>query len=260
MHNDTLALAQELIACRSLTPFDNGCQDILIERLKKSGFAIEGIRCAEVDNLWARRGTSAPLLCFAGHTDVVPTGPLDKWDSHPFQPEIRDGYLYGRGAADMKTSLAAFVVGIERFVAAHPDHQGSIALLLTSDEEGDAIEGTVRVVETLKARGELLDCCIVGEPTSTAKLGDVIKNGRRGSLSADLVVNGVQGHVAYPHLARNPVHEVAAAIAIPPVLTDIPAPSASRSNSRREMDRRSMTSGCAACLSVRASKVTAHHR
>ena len=165
MHNDTLALAQALIACRSLTPFDNGCQEILIDRLEKIGFNIERIRCGEVDNLWARRGTSAPLVCFAGHTDVVPTGPLEKWDSDPFKPEIRDDRLYGRGAADMKGSVAAFITAIEAFVAEHPDHGGSIALLITSDEEGIAIDGTVKVVEALKARNEPIDYCIVGEPT-----------------------------------------------------------------------------------------------
>ena len=186
---------------------------MIADRLRPLDFHLEFIRAGGVTNLWARRGNAAPVVCFAGHTDVVPTGPLDKWNSAPFKPEIRDGYLYGRGAADMKTSLAAFVIGIERFVAAHADHKGSIALLLTSDEEGDAIDGTVRVVETLKARGELLDCCIVGEPTSTAKLGDVIKNGRRGSLSGKLTVKGKQGHVAYPHLGRNPVHLAAPALA-----------------------------------------------
>lgn len=213
MQNDTLALAQALIACRSLTPFDEGCQEILINRLEKIGFNIERIRCGEVDNLWARRGTSAPLLCFAGHTDVVPTGPVDKWDSDPFKPEIRDGKLYGRGAADMKGSLAAFVTAIEAFVAGHPNHDGSIALLITSDEEGVAIDGTVRVVEALKARNELIDYCIVGEPTCVNELGDTIKNGRRGSLSGTLTVKGIQGHIAYPHLAKNPIHLAAPAIA-----------------------------------------------
>ncbi|MDE2598478.1 MAG: succinyl-diaminopimelate desuccinylase [Rhodocyclaceae bacterium] len=211
--SDVLDLTQALIARDSVTPNDAGCLDLIVERLRPLDFHLEFIRAGGVTNLWARRGNTAPVVCFAGHTDVVPTGPLDKWNSAPFKPEIRDGYLYGRGAADMKTSLAAFVVGIERFVAANPDHKGSIALLLTSDEEGDAIDGTVRVVETLKARGELLDCCIVGEPTSTAKLGDVIKNGRRGSLSGKLSVKGKQGHVAYPHLGRNPVHLAAAALA-----------------------------------------------
>ena len=213
MHNDTLALAQALIACRSLTPFDNGCQEILINRLEKIGFNIERIRCGEVDNLWARRGTSAPLVCFAGHTDVVPTGPLEKWDSDPFKPEIRDDRLYGRGAADMKGSVAAFITAIEAFVAEHPNHGGSIALLITSDEEGIAIDGTVKVVEALKARNEPIDYCIVGEPTCVDALGDTIKNGRRGSLSGTLIVKGIQGHIAYPHLAKNPIHLAAPAIA-----------------------------------------------
>jgi succinyl-diaminopimelate desuccinylase len=213
MHNETLALAQALIARRSLTPFDHGCQEILIGRLEKIGFSIERIRCGEVDNLWARRGTTAPLLCFAGHTDVVPTGPVDKWDSDPFIPVIRNERLYGRGAADMKGSLAAFVTAIEAFVAAHPNHGGSIALLITSDEEGVAVDGTVRVVEALKARNELIDYCIVGEPTCVDKLGDTIKNGRRGSLSGTLTVKGIQGHIAYPHLAKNPIHLAAPAVA-----------------------------------------------
>jgi succinyl-diaminopimelate desuccinylase len=213
MHNETLALAQALIACRSLTPFDHGCQEILIGRLEKIGFNIERIRCGEVDNLWARRGTTAPLLCFAGHTDVVPTGPVDKWDSDPFIPVIRNERLYGRGSADMKGSLAAFVTAIEAFVAAHPNHGGSIALLITSDEEGVAVDGTVRVVEALKARNELIDYCIVGEPTCVDKLGDTIKNGRRGSLSGTLTVKGIQGHIAYPHLAKNPIHLAAPAVA-----------------------------------------------
>lgn len=213
MLNDTLALAQTLIARRSPTPFDNGCQEILIDRLEKIGFNIERIRCGEVDNLWARRGTGAPLICFAGHTDVVPTGPLEKWESDPFDPVTRNGRLYGRGAADMKGSIAAFITAIEAFVAEHPDHNGSIALLITSDEEGIAVDGTVRVVEALKARNELIDYCIVGEPTSVNKLGDMIKNGRRGSLSGTLTVKGIQGHIAYPHLAKNPIHLAAPAIA-----------------------------------------------
>jgi succinyl-diaminopimelate desuccinylase len=213
MLNDTLTLAQALIARRSPTPFDNGCQDILIDRLEKIGFNIERIRCGEVDNLWARRGTGAPLICFAGHTDVVPTGPLEKWESDPFDPVTRNGRLYGRGAADMKGSIAAFITAIEAFVAEHPDHDGSIALLITSDEEGIAVDGTVRVVEALKARNELIDYCIVGEPTSVDKLGDMIKNGRRGSLSGTLTVKGMQGHIAYPHLAKNPIHLAAPAIA-----------------------------------------------
>ena len=213
MLNDTLALAQMLIARRSPTPFDNGRQEILIDRLERIGFNIERIRCGEVDNLWARRGTGAPLICFAGHTDVVPTGPLEKWESDPFDPVIRNGRLYGRGAADMKGSIAAFITAIEAFVAEHPDHDGSIALLITSDEEGIAVDGTVRVVEALKARNELIDYCIVGEPTSVDKLGDMIKNGRRGSLSGTLTVKGIQGHIAYPHLAKNPIHLAAPAIA-----------------------------------------------
>lgn len=210
---ETLALAQQLIACRSLTPFDGGCQEILISRLEKLGFHIERMRFGDVDNLWGRRGSAAPVLCFAGHTDVVPTGPLEQWDSDPFTPTIRDGRLYGRGAADMKSSLAAFVTAIEVFLAQHVHHQGSIALLITSDEEGIAIDGTVKVVETLKARGELLDYCIVGEPTCTDRLGDTIKNGRRGSLSGNLTIKGIQGHIAYPHLAKNPIHLAAPAIA-----------------------------------------------
>ncbi|MGH8761639.1 MAG: succinyl-diaminopimelate desuccinylase [Nitrosospira sp.] len=213
MYHDTLSLAQALISRRSLTPFDDGCQEILINRLEKMGFNIERMRCGEVDNLWARRGTSAPLLCFAGHTDVVPTGPVDQWDSDPFKPVIRDDRLYGRGAADMKGSLAAFITAIETFVATHPGHGGSIALLVTSDEEGIAVDGTVKVVEALKARNELIDYCIVGEPTCVNDLGDTIKNGRRGSLSGTLTVKGIQGHIAYPHLAKNPIHLAAPAIA-----------------------------------------------
>ena len=213
MSDDTLSLAQILIARRSLTPADDGCQEILIERLEKLGFRIEKMRFGEVDNLWARRGDAAPVLCLAGHTDVVPTGPLEQWDSDPFTPTIRDGKLYGRGAADMKSSLAAFITAIEAFVAQHANHQGSIALLITSDEEGVAVDGTVKVVEALKARGELLDYCIVGEPTCTDTLGDTIKNGRRGSLSGNLTIKGIQGHIAYPHLAKNPIHLAAPAIA-----------------------------------------------
>ncbi len=209
----TLELAKALIARRSLTPDDAGCQDILIERLEKLGFTIERMRFGNVDNFWARRGTTAPVVCFAGHTDVVPSGPIEQWDSEPFTPTIRDGYLFGRGAADMKTSLAAFITAIEEFLAAHPDHAGSIALLITSDEEGVAVDGTVKVVETLKARNELIDHCIVGEPTCVNQLGDMVKNGRRGSLSGKLTVKGVQGHIAYPHLAKNPIHMAAPAIA-----------------------------------------------
>lgn len=209
----TLALARELIARPSVTPDDAGCLDLIAARLRPLGFVLERIDTGGVCNLWARRGNTAPVLCFAGHTDVVPPGPADKWTSPPFEPAERDGMLHGRGAADMKTSLAAFVTSIERFVARHPDHQGSIALLLTSDEEGIATHGTVKVVEALAARGERLDYCIVGEPTSVKTLGDMIKNGRRGSLSGTLRVKGKQGHVAYPQLARNPIHLFAPALA-----------------------------------------------
>ena len=213
MDIDTLDLAQRLIARRSVSPDDAGCLDIVTAILGPLGFRCEKISANGVDNLWARRGTQAPLMCFAGHTDVVPTGPLEHWRSNPFAPTIRNGTLYGRGAADMKTSIAAFVAAIAAFVRAHPDHPGSLAVLFTSDEEGPAVDGTVRVVEALARRGEKIDYCIVGEPTSVEKLGDMIKNGRRGSLSGTLTVKGVQGHVAYPHLAKNPVHEVAAAVA-----------------------------------------------
>ena len=210
---DTLALARQLIARRSVTPQDAGCLDIVATQLAPLGFRCERIGANGVDNLWARRGSAAPLVCFAGHIDVVPTGPLEHWTSEPFTPTLRDGVLFGRGASDMKTSIAAFVAAIEAFVAGHPRHAGSIAVLFTSDEEGPAVDGTVRVVEALRARGEKIDYCIVGEPTSEARLGDVIKNGRRGSLSGNLVVKGVQGHVAYPHLAKNPVHDFGAALA-----------------------------------------------
>jgi len=213
MDNSTLELAKALIARRSLTPDDAGCQEILIERLEIIGFKIERMRFGDVDNFWARRGDSKPLICFAGHTDVVPTGPVEKWGSEPFTPTIRDGMLYGRGSADMKTSLAAFVTAIEEFVAAHPDHAGSIALLVTSDEEGIAVDGTEKVVRALQARNELLDYCIVGEPTCADKFGDTIKNGRRGSLSGTLTVKGIQCHIAYPHLGKNPIHLAAPAIA-----------------------------------------------
>ena len=212
MADDTLDLAQKLIALRSVTPEDNGCQALLTRRLDTIGFHIEKLRFGEVDNIWARRGDTTPVLCFAGHTDVVPTGPLNQWDSDPFDPSIRDGKLYGRGAADMKSSIAAFITAIEAFVTNHPDHKGSIALLITSDEEGPAVDGTIKVVEKLKARGELLDYCIVGEPTCTDRLGDTIKNGRRGSLSGNLTIKGLQGHIAYPHLAKNPIHLAAPAI------------------------------------------------
>ena len=208
----TLALAIDLLSRRSNTPDDAGCQELMISRLAPLGFKIERMRFGDVDNFYARRGTTGPLIVFAGHTDVVPTGPLDKWHTPPFEPTIKDGMLYGRGAADMKTSCAAFITAIEEFVAAQPDHKGSIGLLITSDEEGVAINGTVKVVEALKARNELINYCIVGEPTSNKVVGDMIKNGRRGSLSGKLVVKGVQGHIAYPHLVKNPIHMVAPAI------------------------------------------------
>jgi succinyl-diaminopimelate desuccinylase len=208
----TLDLAKDLISRQSNTPLDAGCQELMIGRLEPLGFKIERMRFGDVDNFYARRGTNGPLLVFAGHTDVVPTGPVDKWHTPPFEPTIKDGMLYGRGAADMKTSCAAFITAIEDFVAAHPNHQGSIGLLITSDEEGIAINGTVKVVEALKARGEHFDYCIIGEPTSNKVVGDMIKNGRRGSLSGKLVVKGVQGHIAYPHLVKNPIHMVAPAI------------------------------------------------
>ena len=209
----TLELAQQLIRLPSVTPEDAGCQTLLAERLAPLGFSAEWLAFGNVRNLWLRRGSQAPLLVFAGHTDVVPPGPEGSWQSPPFSPEIRDGLLYGRGAADMKSSLAAFVTAIEAFCAAHPDAPGSIALLLTSDEEGPAVDGTTRVVEWLRDQGVSPDYCIVGEPTSVDRLGDTIKNGRRGSLSGVLTVRGRQGHVAYPHLARNPIHLAAPALA-----------------------------------------------
>ena len=211
--SETLDLALELLHRPSVTPEDAGCQEIMAERLAAAGFHVEPMRFGEVDNLWARRGSEGPLFCFAGHTDVVPTGPWDEWASPPFHPEVREGVLYGRGSADMKGSLAAMITATEAFVAAHPRHKGSIAYLITSDEEGPAVDGTVRVVETLEARNEKIDWCLVGEPSSHDVLGDVIKNGRRGSLNARLTIRGRQGHVAYPHLARNPVHEAAPALA-----------------------------------------------
>lgn len=212
MMSKTLALTEQLIALDSVTPEDKGCQRTLISLLEPLGFQCETIQSGDVTNLWARRGTQQPLLVFAGHTDVVPTGPVAQWQSAPFTPTQRDGKLYGRGAADMKTSIAAFVVATEEFVTAHPDHHGSIGFLITSDEEGPATDGTVVVCNQLKARGEQLDYCIVGEPTSTGKLGDTIKNGRRGTMSGKLTIKGVQGHIAYPHLAKNPIHLFAPAM------------------------------------------------
>ncbi len=209
----TLALTLDLIREPSVTPFDADCQTLMIRRLEAIGFRIERLRFGDVDNFWARRGTDGPVFCFAGHTDVVPTGPVEKWSVPPFEPTITDGILTGRGAADMKGSLAAMVVACERFVAAHPEHKGSIAFLITSDEEGVAVDGTVRVVETLEARNEKISWCLVGEPSSTTEVGDVIKNGRRGSLGGILTVIGRQGHVAYPHLADNPIHRAAPALA-----------------------------------------------
>lgn len=211
--NDTVELTRQLIARPSVTPDDAGCQALMIERLQAIGFVVERLRFGETDNFWARRGTEGPLFAFAGHTDVVPTGPLEDWQSNPFQPEIRDDMLYGRGAADMKSSLAAMVTACEAFVDEHPRHNGSIAFLITSDEEGPATDGTVRVIDHLQARGEHIDWCLVGEPTSTERVGDVIKNGRRGSLGGRLTVQGRQGHVAYPQLASNPIHLATAALA-----------------------------------------------
>ncbi|MEO9121539.1 MAG: succinyl-diaminopimelate desuccinylase [Burkholderiaceae bacterium] len=212
-HSAVLQLSKDLIACESVTPADGGCHAKLTQHLNKVGFACEMLTFGDVSNLWARRGTTAPLFVFAGHIDVVPTGPLDQWISGPFTPTERDGKLYGRGASDMKSSVAAFVTAAEEFVANHPKHNGSIGLLITSDEEGPALDGTVKVCEALAARNEKPDYCIVGEPTSVNQLGDTAKNGRRGSLSGKLTVKGKQGHVAYPHLARNPIHLLAPALA-----------------------------------------------
>lgn len=208
-----LDLTCDLIARNSVTPADAGCQRVMAERLAALGFTIETLRFGNVENLWARRGEASPVLCFAGHTDVVPTGPLEEWRSNPFAPSIRDGVLYGRGAADMKSGLAAMITATEAFVSAHPDHTGSIAFLITSDEEGPSVDGTKRVVEVLRERGEQIDYCVVGEPSSQTEVGDTIKIGRRGSLSGRLTVHGVQGHVAYPQLAENPVHTLAPALA-----------------------------------------------
>ena len=211
--SETLELTRALIARPSVTPDDAGCQAIIAARLRALGFDVEAMLSGKVENLWARRGRASPLFVFAGHTDVVPTGPREQWTSDPFQPEIRNGQLYGRGAADMKSSLAAMVTATERFVGVHPDHKGAIAFLLTSDEEGPSIDGTVKVVERLEQRGEKIDWCLVGEPSSETRLGDVVKNGRRGSLNGVLTVRGVQGHVAYPQNARNPVHQALPALA-----------------------------------------------
>ena len=211
----TLNLTKELISKKSITPLDEGCQDLLISHLELLGFTIEKMPYGKVKNFYARKGNEAPLLVFAGHTDVVPTGPETKWSSPPFEPTIKNDRLYGRGAADMKASLAAFIVSIEEFLAENKDHKGSIGLLITSDEEGVAVDGTVKVIEALKSRKEKIDFCIVGEPTCVSKFGDTVKNGRRGSLSAKLNVKGIQGHIAYPELIKNPIHDVA------PVIDDL---------------------------------------
>lgn len=213
MTSDVLQLTCELIARASVTPDDAGCQALLAQRLEAAGFACEHLRLGEVDNLWATHGSGAPVLVLLGHTDVVPPGPREAWTSDPFDPQIRDGVLYGRGTADMKGSVAAFAIAAEQFVAAHPQHAGTLAVLLTSDEEGDAIDGVRRVAELFRARGQAIDWCITGEPSSTERLGDLLRVGRRGSLSGTLIVKGVQGHVAYPHKARNPIHLAAPALA-----------------------------------------------
>jgi succinyl-diaminopimelate desuccinylase len=204
--SDTLDLTKDLISRPSVTPEDFGCQQLLADRLAAIGFTIEHLRFGDTDNIWARRGSQSPVFAFAGHTDVVPTGPAENWTSPPFEPVIRDGLLYGRGTADMKGSIAAFVTACERFIAEYDDHTGSIAFLITSDEEGPATGGTVKVIETLESRGEKIDWCLVGEPSSTNKVGDIVKNGRRGSINGYLTINGKQGHIAYPHLADNPIH------------------------------------------------------
>ncbi|UAA37263.1 succinyl-diaminopimelate desuccinylase [Paraneptunicella aestuarii] len=210
--SEVVELTKALINRRSVTPLDEGCQEMMADYLRPLGFDIESMVFHDTTNLWARKGTEGPVFCFAGHTDVVPSGPEEKWHTPPFEATEKDGFLYGRGAADMKGSLAAMLVATKRFVTQHPEHKGSIAFLITSDEEGPFINGTPKVIETLEARNEKITWCIVGEPSSTEKMGDVVKVGRRGSLTGDLVVYGIQGHVAYPHLAKNPVHEVAAAL------------------------------------------------
>ncbi len=212
MTSSTLELALDLLKRPSVTPDDEGCQELMISRLEPLGFKVERLQFGGVENIWLRRGNTAPVFAFAGHTDVVPTGPIEKWNNPPFEPKVIDGMLHGRGAADMKGSLAAMVTACEAFVEDHPDHKGSIAFLITSDEEGPAQNGTVKVIEHLENRNEKIDWCLVGEPSSTNETGDVIKNGRRGSMHGHLVIRGIQGHVAYPHLARNPVHEVALAL------------------------------------------------
>ena len=213
--NAVLSLLKDLVSRRSITPEDAGCQPLLISHLEKLGFICEVMVFEDTTNLWARRGTEKPLFCFAGHTDVVPPGPEDQWICPPFTPTVIDNLLYGRGTADMKSGIAAFIIALEQFIKAHQDHNGSIALLITSDEEGPFINGTTRVIDTLEARNEKIDYCIVGEPSSTTHVGDAIKNGRRGSLTADLIVKGTQGHVAYPHLVENPIHTCS------PVLTEL---------------------------------------
>ncbi|MFS1438462.1 succinyl-diaminopimelate desuccinylase [Shewanella sp. 10N.286.48.A6] len=213
MTQDVLALTKELISRPSVTPLDEGCQTLMAERLEAAGFNIEPMVFEDTTNMWARRGTEAPVFCFAGHTDVVPAGDLNKWHTPPFEPTVIDDYIHGRGASDMKGSLAAMTIATERFVAKHPDHKGSIAFLITSDEEGPFINGTTRVIDTLEARNEKITWSLVGEPSSTHKLGDIVKNGRRGSLTGNLTVHGIQGHVAYPHLADNPIHKASPALA-----------------------------------------------
>jgi succinyl-diaminopimelate desuccinylase len=209
----TLELTRELMARQSVSPVDGGCQAVMIARLEAIGFTVENLRFGPVDNFWAKRGSGGPVFCFAGHTDVVPSGPLDDWQTDPFDPIVKDGMLYGRGAADMKSGLAAMVTASEDFVARHPDHKGTLAFLITSDEEGPSVDGTRRVVEVLRERQEVIDWCLVGEPSSESVLGDTIKIGRRGSLSGRLTVHGVQGHIAYPQLANNPIHALAPALA-----------------------------------------------
>ncbi|MGO4893506.1 succinyl-diaminopimelate desuccinylase [Flavobacterium sp. W21_SRS_FM6] len=210
---DVLTLTKALINKKSVTPEDAGCMDLLADLLTPLGFVVEHLDFGDTKNVWIRKGSQAPLFCFAGHTDVVPSGPAEKWQTPPFEATEKDGMLFGRGAADMKGSIAAMVVATQRFIQANPDHKGSIAYLITSDEEGPFINGTTKVIDTLEERNEKIDWCIVGEPSSTAKVGDVVKNGRRGSLTGDLIIKGIQGHVAYPHLARNPIHQVAPALA-----------------------------------------------